>query len=186
MNLMIDLETLDTAPSAAMLSIGIVPFLFIGENVEIYDPLHIGVSPESCFKHGLTISDDTLMFWIMQSEKARNYIASLHRLDLETAIVTVNRYCETNYPKTGSRKNSMVYSNPDGFDIAILSYAYSRVSQKLPWEHYNVLDYRTLASLDRSIKNSHPRSGVHHNAVDDCIYQIEVLNKVRLHYKLDL
>ena len=66
--IMVDLETLGTAPGSVILSIGAVRF-----DVEkgLLDEFYVNIDVESSQRLGLTIDGDTVMWWLKQSDAAR-------------------------------------------------------------------------------------------------------------------
>jgi len=67
-DIMIDLETLDTKPSAVFLTAGIVEFNI--ETGEFGKGFSLSVDLQSSIDAGRTISADTLKWWLRQSNEA--------------------------------------------------------------------------------------------------------------------
>ena len=65
---MIDIETMDNRPTAAIASIGAVWFEPSGS--WIGRTFHMHVDLVDCQRHGLTIGADTVVWWLGQSEDA--------------------------------------------------------------------------------------------------------------------
>ena len=79
--------------------------------------------------------------------------------------------------KNQDPENIIVWSNGSSFDISILQTALQKYNIKEPWYYRNIRDVRTVVSLFPVIKNEHIFKGTLHNAIDDCINQIEYLTK---------
>mgnify|MGYP001570203984 CR=1 FL=1 len=146
-HVMIDLETMSTAPNAAIVQIG----------VEFFDPLGpiLYTSPSgrcwnvdlrSCQKAGLHIDGDTVVWWLQQPKEAQDALLSpdplpvslaLHELatlsDGHGFVVQWDEYC--------------VWSHGATFDCVILDQAYRAVGKRTPWHFRNVRDTRTLFDL---------------------------------------
>ena len=71
---MIDLETLDTKPSASILTIGAVKFDPTGDELKesTCEKFYVKVDLDSCDKLGLTVSQSTLDWWANQSQEAQD------------------------------------------------------------------------------------------------------------------
>lgn len=68
-NVMVDIETLDNKPTSAIVSIGAVMF---GPNgYDEYNTFYMVVDAQSCIDAGLTLSADTISWWMKQSDQAR-------------------------------------------------------------------------------------------------------------------
>lgn len=68
-----------------------------------------------------------------------------------------------------------IWGNSVRFDVGILETAYradGRESLTLPWKFRNEMDVRTLVAFAPAIKDHYPFTGVEHNPIDDCKYQI--------------
>lgn len=115
-NVMVDLETLDNKPTSAIVSIGAVHFGPNGydEGNNFYRIEY----QQSCIDAGLTLSGDTIKWWMRQSDRARGVYA--HEGDHLAQVL---------------------------IDNAILSNAYSVMKLDQPWLLWNDRCYRTIASL---------------------------------------
>ena len=73
-------------------------------------------------------------------------------------------------------KNVTVWGNGSSFDIAILESAYEYFDIRTPWEYSAINDVRTIVALNPTIKqNMVYETGVKHNAVNDCMHEINYL-----------
>ena len=78
---MLDLETLSTAPNAAVTAIGAVAFNT--NTLELHDkPFYRVIDLEDAITPGLDVSGSTLNWWIRQSEAA----LSMYRLDKSSYV----------------------------------------------------------------------------------------------------
>jgi len=170
MDIMLDLETLDTAPTAAIIAIGAVAFTeseFMGE---FYAPVDVS----SALQFG-TVSGDTLKWWAQKPDAARSVIWDKDALPLFIALQEFAAWLCT-------FENLSVWGNGAAFDNAIIAHAYRKIGVPLPWDFRRDRCYRTLCAL-------HPgatveRTGVHHNALDDAKHQARVVQKtVKMAYQ---
>ncbi len=164
-NLMIDLETMGTRPTSAIVSIGAVFFDERGLGEKFY----CAVNLESAMSYGLTVDGSTIMWWLKQSDEACKALDTKRTLD--DALEDF-----TDYFLSFGGKDTNVWGNGSDFDNVLLSNAYRAVGSQQPWSYWNNRCYRTMKSLAPSIK--HERKGTHHNALDDAIYQAEHLRKL--------
>ena len=175
---MIDLETMGSGPTAAIVSIGCVPFdresLTVGQ-----DEFYTVVDLESSLKAGLTAESSTILWWMTQSEEARTELFSGRRAQLYEALSALRYWMAGLVPAKNDRK---VWGNGTAFDNVILSSAYKAVGLETPWNFWNDRCFRTMKNefADMPLPD---RSGLHHKAVDDARYQaeclVEILRSVR-------
>ena len=80
--IMIDIETLGTKAGCVVLSIGACEFSDKGVGKEFYGC----ISPESCTNWGLTIEPRTVLWWMNQSQDARDFITKGKQEELDTVL----------------------------------------------------------------------------------------------------
>lgn len=153
MNIMVDLETLDTAPTALVLSVGLVAF----DDKAVLDKLYLTIDIQDQINLGRTISADTLKWWMKQSPEARR-VFSESGSNLMDSVDFIARFFE-NYPK------SLLWSNGANFDAVILDDMFRMVGVPVPWKYWDVRCFRTFCDgIGRKLS---VRRGTHHNALDD-------------------
>lgn len=76
-----------------------------------------------------------------------------------------------------------VWGNGSDFDNVLIANACKAVGRPLPWKYYKNMCFRTMKNL---FKVKVDRSGTHHNAVDDAVYQMTVLKEINRVYALGL
>lgn len=166
-DVMIDIETLDTRPSAVMLSIAAVRFDL--EHVGMFaSPLHIHIDIDSSLAAGRTVSGSTLLWWLDQDEPARRKILDADRVPLHRALLQVSEYIT---------EKDRVWGNGANFDNAILTDAFRSCGLPQPWRYWGDMCYRTM-------KNLHPQilrpafEGVKHDALADATNQAWHLQEI--------
>ncbi|CAA7621141.1 3'-5' exonuclease [Magnetospirillum sp. UT-4] len=155
-HVMVDLETMGAAPGCAILSIGAVAFDPV--NGRMGPDFYTALSLDNCVTWGLTIEPGTVLWWMRQSEAARNEAMGgdqMLPLALADFAAWFSEYIGAQY----------FWCHGATFDAPILSAAYQCVGRETPWKFWDVRDTRTLYDLarvkpDRAI-------GTHHNALDD-------------------
>ena len=164
---MIDLETMSTAPDAAIVSIGAVQMdIEKGVGSTFYRVIDL----QSALDYGGRLDASTVMWWMGQSDAARAAIQGTPPLARLAAMLRDLRQWMADIGPLDERK---VWGNGAGFDLPILSSASRRLGQDTPlWHHWNERCYRTLKNLFRDCK-PREREGVHHNALDDAMHQAQ-------------
>jgi hypothetical protein len=157
---MIDLETLDTEPSAVILSVGAV--LFTAEG--IYEEREWVLDKDEQIALGRTTSPQTLMWWEKQSAEARMVFTMP-----KTPLPDFQREFEQWLPFQNKIK---VWGNGSTFDNMIVHHMWKHTfkNPQSPWKYYNDACYRTLNMLT-GCKDQVVRTGTHHRAVDDARFQ---------------
>jgi hypothetical protein len=163
-NIMLDLETLDTATTGVILSIGAVGFDKRGLGKEFYHTIRA----QSAIDAGLTISGDTFKWWMGQKGEARKALFE-NNVDLQDALVAFRGWIDAHF----DTKQVEVWGNGADFDNAMLQHAYAKLGMEAPWKFWNNRCYRTACD----ILGPGPRKqeGVFHNALDDARSQAKHL-----------
>lgn len=157
-HVMVDLETLGNGSNAAIISIGAVAF---DRTNGLGTTFCMNVDPQSCVDVGMKMDVSTVMWWMQQSDAARN-VFTVKGAPIE---VVLNEF-KTWYPQ-----GACLWGNGATFDNVILSNAFNAVGLSRPWHFTKDRCYRSLKALRPDI--SHPRSGIYHHALDDAKYQAE-------------
>lgn len=152
-DVMIDLETMDNKPTAAITAIGAV--WFNKETGEILKEFYRKVDLQTSMDIGLTVSASTIQWWLKQGEEAR-----LEMVKDGDSIWNVLAEFAQEFDGTEE-----VWGNGASFDNAILANAYSKVELDLPWKFWNDRCYRTVKTMHPDVKLE--RVGTFHNALDD-------------------
>jgi hypothetical protein len=164
---MLDMETLDTAPSTVILTIGAV----------IFDPRGMGVTDtldlrptidEQTDTYGRTISDATMQWWSGQSPEAiEEAMGDRDRIPYRDAMEKLYKFC-WNCDK--------VWANGSIFDIAVAESAFRDLEMQMPWQFWNIRDCRTIYDLAGvSLKDAKYQTKTTHKAVEDAIHQAIVI-----------
>lgn len=136
-HVMIDFETLDTAISATVLSVGIVKFDPNGEG--ILDEYYAKISIDDQAELGRTISDSTIEWWSKQDpEVMAEAFSDEGRIPFKQAIDEMHKFM------WGS---TYFWSHGATFDLMLLQDIYDKLGKGYPWQYYNMRDTRTLFSL---------------------------------------
>jgi|LauGreDrversion4_2_1035121.scaffolds.fasta_scaffold15043_5 hypothetical protein len=177
MHLMIDIETLATAPDATILTVA----------AQAFDPLGQGYYQSSYYARvdfesqaDRAIEQGTLDWWAKQSEFAREEAFSeSDRKPLDQVLDELGKLIW---------KSSAIWANGPTFDMTILENAYKSYKKPLPWQYYKVRDCRTVymlwpnekfwdAPVAPTLINNEVHRPASHHALDDCRRQIDLLQE---------
>lgn len=160
-DVMVDVETLDTRPSAVMLSIGAVRFDI--EKPQVYDAhtFHVHIDIDSCLAHGRTVSGSTIMWWLDQSDEARRKMTAPNRVLMRDALLQLSSFI---------KPTDRVWGNGAGFDNVILADAYKSLGLSLPWRFWGDMCYRTMKNMHRDVPKPE-FDDVKHDALADALHQ---------------
>jgi hypothetical protein len=168
--IMLDLETVDTKPSAAILSIGAVSFSEDGVgDWKFYNACEL----DEQLQLGRTYSEKTMQWWSEQSAEARAVFNDPKAVPLVTALHRFAEFCTVVCEYAGSKELEMWANGPD-FDCVLLADAYRWADMEQPWRFGGHRCYRTLKNLEIKLgpgEGTSREEGTHHNALDDAIYQ---------------
>ena len=179
-HIMLDLETLDTAPSAVVLSIGAVAFKMSGGlGASFYVELVNDIDAQQM--RGRTIAGDCVRCWMQQEAAARRMFADVphdgvQRVDTLSALSQFSDFVASN---GGPMAN--IWSNGADFDNVILSSLYKAYGVSQPWKYTRSRCYRTVKSLNTELHNQLQSGSIRHNALDDAVSQALHLQKMLSH-----
>ena len=163
-HLSIDLETMGTEPGCPILSIGAV--YFDPETGEMGDHFYKAISLESSMELGMKPSASTIMWWMQQSEEARNEFVHKICYPAEKVLREFREFASGSTP----------WGNGATFDIGLLEAAFSMIGLPPTWKFWAIRDLRTLVELTRGEDlRALPFGGEKHNALYDAIHQAKMV-----------
>lgn len=172
-HIMLDLETMDNKPTAAIVAIGAVVFDL--DSGTLGKRFYQRVRLKDSQKHGGTIGADTVKWWLRQSAEARSEITTDGASGLVSALIGFQCFILRNSPDPDAR----IWARGTDFDIPIITSAMSRINMPVPWKFWCVRDVRTIeeAARDAGIdpRTAVPFEGEKHNALDDAIHQAKTV-----------
>lgn len=168
MDLMIDLETLDTTPTAVVLSLGAV----------LFDP-HSDASGSTFYVEftnfleqqtdaGRTISPNTVLWWMKQDAAARDVFATKEVSQTRcTPLWGLSEFAD--FVKQHNVRN--VWAKDPDFDVVILRSLYQTNAPgfAFPFSYNASRSVRTVESLPWAPQRA--KKAVAHNALEDAIAQ---------------
>jgi len=170
-SIMLDLETLGTKPGSIILSIGAVSFNGIGIQRNFYERIDL----KSCEKYGMTVSLDTIAWWMKQDKQAQDEAFSNGK-SLAYVLGSFSEWLKS------FNDDIEIWGNGSDFDNLLLSSAYEIVGIDCPWNYWQNRCYKTIrAMFGTGIKTE--RKTQKHNALLDAEYQalhlIEIMKKIK-------
>lgn len=171
-HIMIDIETLGRNADAVILSVAMVKFNFGKSTVAEHD-LGIQLFPEvqKQFKNR-SCDWNSIQWWLKQSEDTQQAMIDneRHRVTMERVVESIRIYIDS--------KDYKIWANGASFDPPIVRHLFSQYNIKEPWDFRRVFDVRTINWLSKIDSKSIPlhADGIKHDALSDCLWQIDVLN----------
>lgn len=176
-HIMLDLETMGSSSTAAIVAIGAVEF----------DPLtgktgatiEINVNLNSSAHYG-KMDASTVQWWLRQSEQARAiFNGDATKMTLKNALLTLNSWLED----IADKSELQIWGNGSNFDNVILMNAYEAVRLPASFTHWNDRDVRTIVEMGSAILGINPkkelvRQGVLHSALDDALFQAQYVSHI--------
>lgn len=167
----IDLETLDTSATAAIVSIGAVVFDPHAQYFTVLNSFYV-----NCHIDGQerSISHSTLCWWMKQPDAIRAAFVE-GAADLSEALVALDLFL-TGENETEPLQLDEIWAKPAMFDISILEHAYSQCGMTVPWHYRTPRCLRTLQALYPKIDIGF--EGDKHNALADALHQAKLIHTI--------
>ncbi|MDF3837133.1 3'-5' exoribonuclease [Cupriavidus basilensis] len=165
--IMVDIEAHDTAPTAAIVSIGAAAMDMV--DLKVVGTFYANVDVNDCLRLGLTQSEKTLLWWDRQSDEAKAALLSPEPKRLRNVLNAFRIWCDEDH-------NAMAFwGNGSDFDNVILQNAHKAVEMEC-WPFWQNRCHRTMKTMFPSMwEVDVAREGVRHNAMDDAIHQANQL-----------
>lgn len=177
-HVMVDCETLGLRRSSVIVSIGAVVFDPYSQ-APLGETFHEGIDIHSAVRHKMTMDASTVLWWLEQSNDARQRLVKKVRSG--SSLSTVLGAFAGMLCRAGPVEAVKLWSCGSR-DIEWLESAYEAVDAKAPWG-YRVGDYRTIRD-EFGTPGDEPEAGVSHDALSDAIWQAKYLQNVFVRLKL--
>ncbi|QIG72751.1 exodeoxyribonuclease protein [Rhizobium phage RHph_Y65] len=171
-HIMLDFETLDTKPSAVVMSVGIVAFdPLANDTIETLrnDPhrkLYLNLQFDDQIKNGRTISEDTIRWWFEDKlAEARSKLKSTDLVSTPLALTLIDNFI---------LKHDIRYSwgNGSDFDNAIYDDLHRTFNRLNRIKYKNKRCARTIFGMTNKKYNPKDFNILEHDAIEDCYFQI--------------
>ena len=162
---MIDIETLDIAPTAVVFEIAAVEFDSLGNIGKKFQAV---LSIPHQISLGRTKSEDTIRFWESQPDEAKKA--------LRAAEVTNDLHVPLDdfWFFLADLNAREYWCKGTSFDFPILENLLLQTGNRIPWGYGQKRDLRTLLRIAELDEKQVPRdSGYVHSALGDCLFQIK-------------
>lgn len=174
-DVMIDLETLDTRPTAVVLSLGLVAFNRRDPKVPFQElDVKMGTKElrEEQTMMGRSIDKETVAWWKQQSPEARRIFKQANVSSVLEGIQKVIAFINS------FNTQVLVWGNGASFDNAITVSLFESFGEKSPWPFWNDRCFRTMKGEHGHITRPPAMKGVKHDAVDDARQQALYLQAI--------
>lgn len=166
-DLSLDLETMGTQPGSAIVALGAC--FFDTATSQIGEKFYRAIHLSTAVREGLAIDPATLMWWLRQSDAAREAII-FNTYDIRQVLTEFAAWVNLLCPKGSLR----VWARGPSFDCSLLMAAYRACDIAPPWLYFNERCHRTLTARNPSVPEPE-REGTYHRADDDAVHQAKWL-----------
>ena len=154
-HLMIDIETLDTEVSAAIVSVAAMTFDPRGEGIDDEQTFSLTIDQRSNEAHGRSVSQGTLNWWAAQSPEAWDATFGGPHVELSSALRQFTRWINKLSPTC-----TRVWAKDPDFDVNILRHACVGLNLIWPFKFWEGRSCRTAIEL------AYPEGSFPHIATD--------------------
>ena len=167
---MLDFESFGHTKHACIVQVGACYFDRVtGEIGEVFKA---NIDARTAVQTGATIDADTVYWWLSQSKEAIASITAQPLLPIADVMRDLNQFLAP---------AKCIWSHAT-FDFVLLTEALKRLDIKPAFHYRTARDIRTLTDFARVTIDKQARDGVHHDALDDCKFQVKycvlALNKL--------
>lgn len=169
-HVMIDLETYGTEPGCIIRSIGAV--MFDPYSNQIGGHFYRNIDHRSCIDIGLTMDPKTKAWWDDPARADAQEHLAIEPVAIHAAVEDFDRFFY--------QANEVKYAWAHGtmFDLVLWEAASRKCGYRGPlFDYRNARDTRTCYDMLNFDPKTLEREGVHHNALDDCLYQIKCVQQ---------
>lgn len=162
-DVMLDFETFGNSKDKCLCQVGAI--YFDNKTGELGKSYKSNIDAASHVKLGGKIDAETVYWWLKQSDAARNSISAVPEItkDVYTVMTELNEFL-----KDATR----IWSHAT-FDFVTLNDTLKQLNIKPRFSYKAGMDLRTLVYLAGIKVDKTSREGTHHDALDDCKYQVK-------------
>lgn len=161
-NVMLDFETFGNGKNACVVQVGAC--FFNKGTGEIGKTFLQNVDAKSAVRSGADMDAEPIYWWLKQSKEAIESVTKPPLMDIRDVFSELNDFLED---------VDNIWSHAT-FDFVILQETLKRLNIKPKFSYRSARDIRTLNYLSK-VSTKEPmfvRQGIHHSALDDCIFQV--------------
>lgn len=168
-HIMLDLETMDTRPTAAIVAIGAVEMDIV--NRKLGNKFYKTIDLQSCIDIGCTVNGATISWWLDQCDEAKDALKG--GSPLLYALYDFSLFALRGGHNFAMVDDVRIWGNGAGFDNVILENAYRKNNKTPPWVYRNNRCFRTLKAGYPQVYVE--KKGPAHHALMDAVWQAEML-----------
>lgn len=174
--IVLDLETLSTAPDAVISQIAMIAF--DGITGEQLGTLNCFPQLEEQIQAGRSISEDTLLFWFSQDKSVIDSVYG-EAVVYRSTLAEVSKMIQDFFAFFKDPRAIWQHST---FDIPILGSYIQSNSTQMPWHYHVPKDIQTLEYLYEMQKGKRAPKPINeqaHNAMADCRAELEFIQTLK-------
>ncbi len=164
-DVMIDLETLGNGENKCVIQIGAC--YFDRTTGEIGKTFKRNIDAKSATDAGFQLDASTVYWWLAQSEAARSSILAEPRIPIRDAFNQLDDFLE----------NAKYIWSHATFDFVTVMETYKKLNIVATFPYRAARDIRTLVDIMGTTVGDTPRTGVHHDGLEDAIHQVKYCMK---------
>lgn len=178
----VDIETLGIKPGSVVASIGAVcfdPFAGVQTAKDLKKhSFKITIDIRDAIDRGLEVDGDTILWWMTQTEEARQATF----FDKSTRVTTaeaIQKFSEW-YRSMEQEKHNFVWGNGPNFDMVLLECVCDKLLVKYPWKFNKIRCFRTFKSTNRYNADLVPANALTHDCLADAVHQAQIMQAICL------
>lgn len=176
LEVMLDMETCDTAETAAILEIALIPFMLDGSSVN-ESIIHHTIDLTSCFMAGMTFSKETQLWWntSQQTSRARANLIINEKKSIGNSFQEIESW----FNQLNETYDVHLWCRGLNFDIPKFERCFRRLLglKNMPYRWWNLEDARTYCRAFNVHSTDIEFDGTPHSALDDCRHQIKLVQQ---------
>lgn len=176
----LDIETLDTASTAVVLSVGVCMFTKAGP---VGPMLHVRLDIDEQLAAGRTITHDTFNWWVGQLIAMKHSPFPLETHSVKGALKTIREFmAEAGITYSGTRRK-VWYRGPH-FDHVLMGELHKMAGLDMYCDYDSVRDQRTFCKQEKFVPLTDTL--IEHNALGDAVMQAQYIQQICKNFNLKL
>jgi hypothetical protein len=184
-HLMLDIETWGQGSNSVIVQLSAATFDI--ETGQYGTTFNMFIDPNSSVQHGLKIEPSTILWWLNQSEAARNNMVRSVNTTIGVNTLPIVLADFSRWFKEHCDKDTIVWGRGPRFDFGLLTDSYNAIGVPIPWNFRNEMCVRTMEWLRPDVKKTiNPvdavghgsEGGGMHNGLTDAIYQLKYVSAI--------
>ncbi len=159
-DVMLDLETLGNGKNKCIIQIGACYFNRV--TGEVGNTFKVNVDAGTHVARGAQLDASTVYWWLSQSREAIDSVTAEPRLDIMDAMNQLNFFLSP---------AKAIWSHAT-FDFVAIQETFSQLGIKPLFHYRTARDLRTIVDAGKVTVKKQIRVGTHHDALDDCKFQV--------------